>query len=165
MDNRTAISQEISVNFLEKSLLNGSKNTHMNFPKFILSVLATAKEELFLERVFMLKQFFYILNINHRKYLEHFDPIFSDLKRFLQELKANTNSETLIYICDMIKQFLLNMLKEDSLPDNISLKYFELLVILLEKGKVSNQKDVSEFVMTCISMVVVHHYHFQPMTW
>ena len=75
------------------------------------------------------------------------------------------NSETMIYICDMFKQCLLRLLKEDSLKDEISLSYFELFRIMLEKSLENKQKDVSEFVMTCIGMVVVHHYNFQPKTW
>ena len=71
----------------------------------------------------------------------------------------------MIYICDMLKQCLLRLLKEDHLEDEISLSYFELLRIMLEKSFESKQKDVSEFVMTCMGMVVVHHYGFKPKTW
>ena len=36
---------------------------------------------------------------------------------------------------------------------------------MLEKGKEGRQKDVTEFAMTCMGMVVIHHYDFKPKTW
>ena len=48
----------------------------------------------------------------------------------------------MIYICDMIKQFLLKVLKEEDVNDNISLSLLELLGIILKKGKEGKQKDL-----------------------
>lgn len=71
------------------------------------------------EHVFLLQKFFQILDVNLNKYLGVFDAIFGEFVIFVKELKPESN-ETLIYISDMMKQFLLKLLKSEDLEDRIT---------------------------------------------
>ena len=114
-------------------MINCSLNVNKKFAKFLKAILQTASLQLQNDRVYLLQKFFQILDINLKKYLQVFDEVFSDYSLFVNELKPS-NNETLIYISDMMKQFLLKLLKSEDIEDSITEGYFNIFLVILDKS-------------------------------
>lgn len=133
-ENRSILSHEISVNLLDNCMINCSLNVKDNFARFLKTVLQAASLQLQIDRVYLLQKFFQILDVNLIKYLKVFEEVFDDYSSFIKELRPN-NNETLIYISDMMKQFLLKLLKSEDIEDRITEGYFKIFLVILEKSK------------------------------
>lgn len=77
----------MTVPILEKCLIEGSVAIDYNFKRFILAVLTISREQLQMDRVFLLQKFFQIIENNIGKYIKYFDAIFEELRKFCVELR------------------------------------------------------------------------------
>lgn len=63
----------------------------------------------------------------------------------------------------MFKQLLLKILRNPEISDEIIVRHFQILKIILEKTK--NFREVGDFVMNSLSTIILYNYNLKPMSW
>lgn len=134
------------------------------FGKFLVAVISVGKEETEREILFMTHKFFELIDANPKKFLGIVDDFMPVLVNFCKYLE-NIPGDLCISVVDMLKQTFAKLLKipkgNNRWVNGPEPQFWQLFQAL---GSHKN-KEVSDFVVNCITMTLLHHYDIGYKSW